>query len=135
MSDSISKASKKGKQKTETPLTIDTVDLDHELSKTEMPTVIPREIKIIRAEEMNDIRLALAQFEGLIAKCQSEGHDWLEVGEEVLKLVNKGQLPDEKFIIYKNIKVALNGESENIAKKLKLSSHSVLFPSEKFIVR
>jgi hypothetical protein len=72
----------------------------------------------------------MIELETQVARAQAGGYEWLEVEKPVLLHFTKGQMPGSGYLIYKNIRLCLEGTAEELAKRDGLDVHAIVFKEE-----
>jgi hypothetical protein len=69
-------------------------------------------------------------LDGQIDYAKAGGFEWLEVEDAVLRSFCKGELPESGYFIYKDIRLCLTGQAEDLAKRDGMDIHAIVFKEE-----
>lgn len=123
------------------------VDEATEVAEEVAQTVAPKDVAVIDLEKLltvatpsakqteEHLKLAakLTQLETAVIYATQAKIEWLEVEEDILKHFSGGKLPDAGYVIYKNIKMCLANQAEELAKRDALTCHQVMFPKDSYM--
>jgi hypothetical protein len=89
-------------------------------------------------EEIHQRQMGLAEMltrlETQVQHAKLGGFQWLEVDRDVLIYMNKGSEPKPGYVIYKDIRLCLEGGADEIMKREGLDMHSLIFKNENMTV-
>jgi len=83
-------------------------------------------------EERMAIAEKIIQLDAAVAYAQATKSDWIEVDEAVLKHFYGGKIHPVGYYIYKNIRLCLAGQAEDLARRDGLNCHEIVFPKDEF---